>query len=305
MTAGRVAAAFGSTYPGATQTAKSGTAIATTATATLARAATAGNLLVAAVHARTPWANVVIPAGWAEAVHQDRGTTLDTSIVWKTAAGGETAIAVGTNGQTITITGAPTGGTFTLSDGVHTTAAIARNATATTVSNALVAASITGWTVAGGPGPATPWTLTRSAQGALVPLLTAVGSFTGGSSPAIAVTATTFAQAVNLFEVGRIATPMLDATAGTDGGAATITSLHLASITAAAGAFVLACASFGGSPASTPAWNEGYTGIPGTSTSDRLSCAILTTPAGGATDPTATWTTAQLAAACIASFKPA
>lgn len=101
--------------------------------------------------------------------------------------------------QTVTITGIPTGGTFTLAFKGYTTGAIAYNAIASAVQTALQAISsigTNGATVAGGPGPATPYVITFA--GALanqnLPSMSAVGSFTGGTSPAIAVTTTTPGQ---------------------------------------------------------------------------------------------------------------
>jgi hypothetical protein len=99
--------------------------------------------------------------------------------------------------QTVTITGSPTGGTFTLTFDGQTTAAIAYNAAASAVQTALVALSNveTGEaTVAGGPGPGTAWTVTFSGQyaGTDVPVMTADGtSLTGGTSPEVTVTTTT------------------------------------------------------------------------------------------------------------------
>ncbi len=98
--------------------------------------------------------------------------------------------------QTITITGTPTGGTFTLSYAGQTTSAIAYNAAASAVQTALRALSTigsTGVTVTGGPGPSTPYVATFGGllSGSNLPQMTAVGSFTGGTSPAIAVTTTT------------------------------------------------------------------------------------------------------------------
>jgi hypothetical protein len=97
--------------------------------------------------------------------------------------------------QTVTITGTPTGGTFTLTYRGDTTAAIAYNATAGAVQTALEALpSITPGdvTVTGGPGPGTPYVVTfAGTQTGDVPQMTSAGSFTGGSSPAVAVTTTT------------------------------------------------------------------------------------------------------------------
>src|SRR5579863_10454424 len=61
--------------------------------------------------------------------------------------------------QTVSITGAPTGGSFTLTSGGQTTAAIAYNASAATVQsdlNALSSIGASGVTCSGGPLPATP-----------------------------------------------------------------------------------------------------------------------------------------------------
>jgi hypothetical protein len=103
--------------------------------------------------------------------------------------------------QTITITGSPTGGTFTLTYSGQTTAAIAYNATAAAVQSALEALSninVNDITVAGGPGPATPWTVTFDSgldggqfDGTNVAEMTATSSLTGGTTPAVAVTTTT------------------------------------------------------------------------------------------------------------------
>lgn len=103
----------------------------------------------------------------------------------------------GTNAvQTVTISGVPTGGTFTLTYAGQTTTALAFNATAATVQAALIALSNIGpndVTVTGGPGPATPYVVTF--VGTLgdepIALMTATSSFTGGTSPTTAVTSTT------------------------------------------------------------------------------------------------------------------
>lgn len=96
--------------------------------------------------------------------------------------------------QTVTITGTPTGGTFTLTYAGQTTAAIAYNANAAAVQAALEALSNldTGdVAVGGGPGPGTPWTVTFSLALGNPAQMTATGSFTGGTAPAVAVTTTT------------------------------------------------------------------------------------------------------------------
>lgn len=117
---------------------------------------------------------------------QDR-SLVDTYIGTNIVADGP-----GTNEvQTVTITGTPTGGSFTLTYGGNTTGAIAYNATAAAVRTALLALPNTqDVTVAGGPGPGTPWTVTFG-NGMDVGQMSATGSFTGGTSPAVAVTTTT------------------------------------------------------------------------------------------------------------------
>ncbi|MEW1565830.1 hypothetical protein AB0454_22925 [Streptomyces sp. NPDC093509] len=98
--------------------------------------------------------------------------------------------------QTVTITGTPTGGTFTLTFNSQTTSAIPYNAAAAAVQSALEALSniAPGDVVcAGGALPGTPVTVTFGGtyDGSNVPQMTATPSFTGGTSPAVAVTTTT------------------------------------------------------------------------------------------------------------------
>lgn len=98
--------------------------------------------------------------------------------------------------QSVTITGAPTGGTFRLTFNGQQTAAIAYNATAADVEAALrllPGIGDGGVTVSGGPGPATPYavTFTGALGDANQPQMTASHTFTGGTTPAIAVATTT------------------------------------------------------------------------------------------------------------------
>lgn len=98
--------------------------------------------------------------------------------------------------QSIAITGSPTGGTYTLTFDGQTTSAIAYNATASTVQAALRALSNIGdgdVTCTGGPHPGTAVVATFGGNlaGINVAQMTATGSFTGGTSPAITVTTTT------------------------------------------------------------------------------------------------------------------
>lgn len=96
--------------------------------------------------------------------------------------------------QTVTISGGPTGGTFTLTYSGQTTAAIAYNASASAVRSALGALSnlnAEDITVTGANGG--PYTVTFGAgavEGQNVAQMTATGSFTGGSSPSVAVATT-------------------------------------------------------------------------------------------------------------------
>lgn len=108
--------------------------------------------------------------------------------------------------QTVTVTGAPTGGSFTLTFSGQTTAAIAYNATAATVQAALEALSninpgdvaVTG--AAGGV-----WSVTFTGQYAdvNVPAMTHTDSLTGGTSPAVAV-ATGTSGASGVFKFGLV-----------------------------------------------------------------------------------------------------
>lgn len=97
--------------------------------------------------------------------------------------------------QTLTITGAPTGGTFTITYDAQTTAAIAYNATAAQVQSALEALSnvVPGDVfVTGGPLPGTALTLTwGGTKIGNVAQPTTTDSFTGGTSPASAFATTT------------------------------------------------------------------------------------------------------------------
>jgi hypothetical protein len=108
--------------------------------------------------------------------------------------------AVGPTGaqeiETLTITGAPTGGTFTLTYSAQTTTALPYNATAAQIQAALQALSNIGdldVIVTGGPFPATA--VVVSFVGALSGTvtgapLTATPAFTGGTTPALGIVRT-------------------------------------------------------------------------------------------------------------------
>lgn len=96
--------------------------------------------------------------------------------------------------QTLTVTGAPTGGTFTITFSGQTTAAIAHNATAAAVQTALEALSnINPGDVAVTGNAGGPYTLTFGGQylGENVGEVTTTESFTGGTSPDITIATTT------------------------------------------------------------------------------------------------------------------
>lgn len=121
---------------------------------------------------------------------------------------GTNIVADGANeSQTVTITGTPTGGTFTLTYDGQTTAAIPFDATAAQVQAALRALSNmpeSGVTVSGGPGPGTAFTVTFTDAKNVSQMTASGASLTGGSSPAVAVATATgggtasFVRAVKL-----------------------------------------------------------------------------------------------------------
>ena len=86
---------------------------------------------------------------------------------------------------TVTITGAPTGGTFTLTIDGQTTDAIPFNASNATIASEInELAGVSGAVVSGGAFPGSAKTVTFQER---VGTFTATGSFTGGTSPSIAV----------------------------------------------------------------------------------------------------------------------
>jgi hypothetical protein len=99
--------------------------------------------------------------------------------------------------QTLTVTGSPTGGTYTLTFDGETTATIAYNATAAEVQVALEALTNIGTgniLCAGGPHPGTPITVTfQNDMGKRnVNQMTAnSGGLTGGATPTVTPTTTT------------------------------------------------------------------------------------------------------------------
>ena len=105
----------------------------------------------------------------------------------------------GSQVQTVKITGAPTGGTFTLTVGAQTTAAITYNATTAAVKSALELLStvgvgnvlVTGTSISDANGFDVTWTGAKSGTSQTI---TATPSLTGGTSPTVAVTLKTAAS---------------------------------------------------------------------------------------------------------------
>jgi hypothetical protein len=131
-----------------------------------------------------------------------RGTVSDFQIctpdpnILQFAMGGDVIeIAAVAEVQTATITGTPTGGTFTLTYNGQTTGPIAYNAVFGVVQTALLAGTEldTGdVVVSGGPGPGTPYVFTFNTDLGNPALMTASGAgLTGGTAPTVAVTTTT------------------------------------------------------------------------------------------------------------------
>lgn len=114
----------------------------------------------------------------------------------KALAAGQALGGITNERQTLTITGTPTGGSFTITAYGETTAAIAYNANAAAVLAALLALNAFesgDLAVGGGALPGTGVTIDFLGYyaGQNVPMLTTTDSFTGGSSPASAVAQTT------------------------------------------------------------------------------------------------------------------
>jgi hypothetical protein len=134
---------------------------------------------------------------WTEASKYQPERTLKSGIpLGKLTASGLYAPynAVSNEIQTLTVTGGPTGGTFTITFAGQTTAAIPYNATAAQVQTALEGLSNINpgdVTVTGNVGG--PWTLTWGGQylGENVAQPTTTEAFTGGTTPDITIATTT------------------------------------------------------------------------------------------------------------------
>lgn len=104
--------------------------------------------------------------------------------------------------QVVTITGTPTGGTFTLSFNGNTTAALAYNAAAATVQTAVqgLGGAAAAATIAGSAGG--PYTITLGVVGSAAGPITADGSALTGGTAATAVVAQSPAQDTKLRAIG-------------------------------------------------------------------------------------------------------
>jgi hypothetical protein len=114
------------------------------------------------------------------------------TVLYKRAATGKYTPATSQEVQTVTVTGAPTGGTFTLTYAGQTTAAIVYNATAAAVRTALEALSNLApgdVTVTGSAGG--PWTVTFTGGGDVAQMTADGTALTGGTTPSVTVTTTT------------------------------------------------------------------------------------------------------------------
>jgi hypothetical protein len=151
------------------------------------------------------WATVTAVA--ADTTYEDGVTVLNGEKALR--YGQVMCLAGGAEVQTVTISGSPTGGTYTLTlpagtdatlNPAQTTGAIAYNASSDTVAaalNALSRLAPDGVTVSGSAGG--PWTITFARRLGDVPQLTSTNSLTGGSSPALAHATTTAGTGTGLW----------------------------------------------------------------------------------------------------------
>jgi hypothetical protein len=103
--------------------------------------------------------------------------------------------------QTLTLTGSPAGGTFTLTYEGQTTGAIAYNASSTTLQTALQALSTIGSNGATVKGPAGgPWIINFTVEKGRSPLILANNSLTGGASPSLTIANTADAKIQDILD---------------------------------------------------------------------------------------------------------
>lgn len=125
----------------------------------------------------------------------DFPAAFDQGMVYKKRLLVEDAGGTANEQQTVTITGSPTGGTFTLTFGGQTTSGIAYNAAAATVQTAFTGLSSVGSgnaTVTGSAGGPYTVTFTGTLAATNVAAITASGaSLTGGTSPGVTIATVT------------------------------------------------------------------------------------------------------------------
>ncbi|MGH2520156.1 MAG: hypothetical protein ACRDF8_10160, partial [Chloroflexota bacterium] len=146
------------------------------------------------------------------------GAQLSGSLMGQLLSDGITLTPVVDDVWTLTITGTPTGGTFTLTADVNgstqTTAAIAYNATVAAVQTALEALTNIGSgnvTVAGTVLPGGTQTVTFSGQLAgLAVTLTSTHSFTGGTTPASSLVHSTSGSGPNQMPIAPVLGSQID-----------------------------------------------------------------------------------------------
>lgn len=165
-------------------------------------------------------------SAFTEGTHYPNGYVPSGMVLARITASGLYGPYAGTTAevQTVTITGSPTGGTYTLTFDGSTTAGIAYNATAAAVRTALEALpniNVGDVTTGGGPHPGTAITVTFGGQyGGDVPVMTASGAgLTGGTSPAVAVTTTTAGGSAGTGGLEVAAGLLFNSTPMTSGGA--------------------------------------------------------------------------------------
>ncbi len=149
-----------------------------------------------AADTQTPRSMTLVTAAFTKNTHYPNGVLKSGTVIARFTSGANVGLwgpyaGRTTEVQTATITGAPTGGTWTLTVGGETTAGIAYNATAAAVQAALEAlpnVSAGDIVVTGSAGG--PYSLTFSGAGAgtnVAAVTASAAGLTGGTSPAVTI----------------------------------------------------------------------------------------------------------------------
>lgn len=122
--------------------------------------------------------------------------------------------------QTIALTGAPTGGTFKLAyGGTPISGTIAYNDSSANVQTQLrTIGALASVTVAGGPGPSLPWTVTMTGVGSPSLLTINNNSLSGGASPNIALAAGALTDSAQVWTTNLYTNAFLHIVSGTGAG---------------------------------------------------------------------------------------